>query len=34
MIVEAVTMVPAFEAHVATRLESRVIERRAEAPVG
>lgn len=28
MTVDAVTMVPAFEAHVATRLESRVVERR------
>ncbi len=28
MVVDAVTMIPAFEAHVATRLESRSIERR------
>lgn len=28
MVVDAVTMIPAFEAHVATRLESRAIERR------
>ncbi len=28
MVVDAVTMVPAFEAHVATRLETRTVERR------